>query len=90
MSKFPTRKYKNLNEGIEADIWFPKVIQGTSERGYIMYLTSFFRTSKYQSTYFQRRKDETVSSFKTLFKGEGIPKTIKIDGAGENTCKRAY
>ena len=34
MPKFPARKYRVLNEGIEADIWFPKAIYGTSVRGY--------------------------------------------------------
>ncbi len=87
MSKFPARKYPVLNEGIEADIWFPKTIYGTSVRGYTMCLTFFFRTSKFTRVYFQRRKDETTSSFKTFFLEEGVPKFIKIDGAGENTSK---
>ena len=52
-----------------------------------MCLTFFFRTSQFTRVYFQRRKDETVSSFNTFFLEEGIPKSIKIDGAGENTSK---
>ena len=68
MSKFPARKYKVLNEGIEANLWFPKQIYGTSIRGYTMYLTFFFRTSKFTRVYFQRRKDETASSLKTFYK----------------------
>ena len=78
MSKFPARKYKVLNEGIEADLWFPKKIYGTSVRGYTMCITFFFRTSKFTRVTFQRRKDETISSFKTFFMEEGVPNSIKI------------
>ena len=52
-----------------------------------MCLTFFFRTSKFTRVYFQRRKDETTSSFETFFLEEGVPKSIKIDGAGENISK---
>ena len=79
MSKFHDRKYKILNEGIEADIWFPRAIYGTSVQGYTMCLTFFFRKSKYTRVYLQRRKDETVTSFKAFFLEEGVPNTIKID-----------
>ena len=87
MSKVSPREYKNLNKGIKADNWFSKTIYGTSVRGYTMCLTSSFRKSKYTRVYFQRRKDETTSSFETFFLEEGVPKSIKIDGIGENTSK---
>ena len=85
MSKYPARKFPVLNEGIEADIWFPREIYGTSVRGYTNCITFFFRKSKYTRVYLQRRKDETTSNFKKFFLEEGVPNSIKVDGAGENT-----